>query len=47
MGSGSTAECALRNNRFVIGFELNKEYIQYSKQRINRYYESIKEIVND
>ncbi len=43
MGSGSTAECALRNNRFVIGFELNKEYIQYSKQRIKVFFEEKKQ----
>jgi len=39
MGSGSTAECALRNGRFVIGFELKSEYIGFSQQRINQYLE--------
>lgn len=34
MGSGSTAECALNNNRFVIGFELEEKYIGYAEQRI-------------
>lgn len=34
MGSGSTAECALRNNRYVIGFELEEKYIGYAEQRI-------------
>jgi adenine-specific DNA-methyltransferase len=42
MGSGSTAECALRNNRFVIGFELNKEYVSYAQQRIKNYLEQDK-----
>lgn len=37
MGSGSTAECALRNGRFVIGFELESKYIGYAKQRISNY----------
>lgn len=37
MGSGSTAECALRNNRYVIGFELEEKYIGYTKDRINNY----------
>ena len=34
MGSGSTAETALANGRYVIGFELKNEYIGYSKERI-------------
>lgn len=37
MGSGSTAECALRNDRFVIGFEINDSYIGYAEQRIENY----------
>lgn len=37
MGSGSTAQCALRNGRNVIGFELEKKYIGYAEQRINHY----------
>ncbi|NEX23397.1 site-specific DNA-methyltransferase [Thiorhodococcus mannitoliphagus] len=37
MGSGSTAECALRNNRFVIGFELEEKYIGYAESRIESY----------
>jgi adenine-specific DNA-methyltransferase len=44
MGSGSTAECALRNNRFVIGFELNKEYVSYAQQRIKNYLEQDKQL---
>lgn len=39
MGSGSTAECALRNGRYVIGFELKEEYIGYAQQRIEAYLE--------
>ncbi len=37
MGSGSTAECALKNNRFVIGFELEEKYIGYAESRIKNY----------
>ncbi len=40
MGSGSTAECALRNGRYAIGFELKEEYIGYAKQRIENYLEN-------
>lgn len=39
MGSGSTAECALKNGRYVIGFELKSEYIGYAESRINQYFE--------
>lgn len=41
MGSGSTAECALRNNRMVIGFELEEKYIGYAEQRITNYLEDV------
>ncbi|MNE10352.1 Modification methylase DpnIIB [compost metagenome] len=41
MGSGSTAECALRNGRYAIGFELKSEYIGYAQQRIDQYLEDI------
>lgn len=37
MGSGSTAECALRNGRYVIGFELEEKYIGYAEQRITNF----------
>ena len=37
MGSGSTAECALRNGRYAIGFEINKKYISYAETRIKNY----------
>lgn len=39
MGSGSTAECSLRNGRYVIGFELKSDYIGYAESRINQYFE--------
>lgn len=39
IGSGSTAECALRNDRYVIGFELKSEYIGYAQRRIDQYLE--------
>jgi 16S rRNA G966 N2-methylase RsmD len=34
IGSGSTAECVMRNNRFAIGFELEEKYIGYAKERL-------------
>jgi len=37
MGSGSTAECALRNGRSVIGFELDSKYLGYIEGRISNY----------
>ncbi len=37
MGSGSSAECVLRNNRYVIGFETDSQYIGYSEDRIRNY----------
>lgn len=39
MGSGSTAESALKNNRQVIGFELNSSYIDFAQHRIQQYKE--------
>ena len=36
MGSGTTAECALREGRFVIGFELREDYCSYIKERLDR-----------
>lgn len=45
MGSGSTAECALKNGRYVIGFELKSEYIGYAESRINQYIEEKDSIV--
>ena len=37
MGSGTTAEAALGNGRCVIGFERNKDYVQISAERIERF----------
>ncbi|HDR9766571.1 TPA: site-specific DNA-methyltransferase [Burkholderia cepacia ATCC 25416] len=34
MGSGTTAECAIRNGRYVIGFEKDRTYCDYIKQRL-------------
>lgn len=36
MGSGTTAECAIREDRFVVGFELRREYCDYIKDRLDR-----------
>jgi adenine-specific DNA-methyltransferase len=36
MGSGTTAECAIRDNRYVIGFELRKDYCEHIKDRLSR-----------
>ena len=35
MGSGSTGVAAKQLNRNFIGMELNKEYFEIAKQRIN------------
>lgn len=35
MGSGTTAVVALKNNRQFIGFELNPDYIELQRQRLN------------
>lgn len=37
IGSGSTAECALYNDRYVIGFEVEEKYINYAESRILNY----------
>lgn len=37
MGSGSTAIACLNTNRNYIGFELNKEYYEIAKNRINKH----------
>ena len=37
MGSGTTAIAALKSNRYFVGFEINEEYINLSKQRIAPY----------
>lgn len=36
MGSGTTAECALKQNRYVIGFELRKDYCSHIQERLNK-----------
>lgn len=42
MGSGSTAESASDNNRFVIGFELEIKYLEFAKSRLENRAENIK-----
>ena len=37
MGSGTTAEACIKNNRKFIGFEINKDYIEVSKNRIKKF----------
>ncbi len=37
MGSGTTAIAAINTNRNYIGFELNKEYYEIAKNRINKH----------
>jgi adenine-specific DNA-methyltransferase len=39
MGSGTTAEVALQNNRVVVGFELKKDYIDVSAERLEKFKE--------
>jgi adenine-specific DNA-methyltransferase len=39
MGSGSTAEVALKNKRYAIGFEIDEKYIGYIATRIENYLE--------
>lgn len=36
LGSGTTAESSILNNRYIIGIEINKEYISYAKDRLKR-----------
>jgi site-specific DNA-methyltransferase (adenine-specific) len=36
MGSGTTAEACVKSNRNFIGFEINQEYIEVSKNRIKK-----------
>lgn len=38
IGSGTVAEVALRNNRKVIGFEINSEYCEHIITRIDKYF---------
>lgn len=39
MGSGTTAEAAIRLGRKVVGFELKSSYVEIAAQRLNQYYE--------
>ncbi|MCF5913867.1 MULTISPECIES: DNA-methyltransferase [Aeromonas] len=36
LGSGTTAESSIINGRYVIGIEINKEYLLYAKNRLQR-----------
>ena len=38
MGSGSTAEAALRNNRAVVGFEIKKDYCELIASRLEKHF---------
>lgn len=38
MGSGSVAEAAARDNRYVIGFELESNYIEHAKSRLENFF---------
>lgn len=42
MGSGSTAESAADNDRFVIGFELEQKYLEFAKSRLQDRAENIR-----
>ncbi len=44
MGSGTTAEVALQNNRVVVGFEIKKEYIEVSSKRLERLEEQLSQL---
>ena len=40
MGSGSTAEAALRCGRFAVGFEIEMDYVVLAKERLDAYWET-------
>jgi adenine-specific DNA-methyltransferase len=40
IGSGTTAEAALRNGRNVIGFEISANYVEIAARRIEGYFEA-------
>jgi len=42
MGSGTTAIAALKSNRNYVGFEISKEYIELTKQRVKPYENMLK-----
>lgn len=37
IGSGTTAEVAINNDRLVVGFEINEAYVDVASQRISKY----------
>ena len=39
IGSGSTAEVALQNDRAVVGFEIDAQYVQVAASRLDAYFE--------
>ena len=42
MGSGTTAEACIKNNRNFIGFEINKEYCDIAEKRIKEHQQQLK-----
>ncbi len=44
MGSGTTAEVALQNNRVVVGFEIKKDYIDVSSERLEKFTEQQRQL---
>jgi adenine-specific DNA-methyltransferase len=47
MGSGSTAVVSIKNDRTVIGFEINKEFCKIAKKRIQKSFSAIKRTKRD
>jgi adenine-specific DNA-methyltransferase len=47
LGSGTTAEAALRNGRRVIGFEIRDDYCKLAAMRIKKYLEQSQEQKNE
>lgn len=45
LGSGSTAEAAIKNGRKVIGFEINENYINITIERIKNIYSEEKQTI--
>lgn len=43
LGSGTVAEAALRNNRRVVGFEIEPRYIKTTALRLDRYLKNVRE----
>lgn len=37
IGSGTTAECAIKNGRYVVGFELEEKYINFAASRLSNF----------